>query len=266
MSHYPHEWLPTGLYINGVLCVPCAQPGCDAALCYEATGEVVREGVFPQDVAGLRLDIEDDPRGGVAKIILHEITNSYLLNQIEFERGDIALDIGAHVGIVSVYLAAKHPDIAIYAFEPMPDNYKRLLRNLRANRISNVRASNKALSGNGRSLLLRGNPSQNTGGASAFSVTASESAHRAESVTLGQVFSDLGIDRCRLLKLDAEGAEYEIIAADPALLSRVDYLVGEFHYNDTLAEMGYSPQQLLEMCRQYIPADHLHITTCRMGD
>lgn len=51
------------------------------------------------------------------------------------------------------------------------------------------------------------------------------------------------IDRCRLLKINCEGAEYEILH-NTHVLDRVDYLSSEFHINQRLEQDGYSIESL----------------------
>ena len=50
-----------------------------------------------------------------------------------------------------------------------------------------------------------------------------------KTVTLGDVFASCGIDRIRLLAINAEQAEYKILMDPDKLLDRVDYITCEFH-------------------------------------
>jgi len=54
--------------------------------------------------------------------------------------------------------------------------------------------------------------------------------YEVETVTIDGLFNLLGIQRIDLLKVDIEGAEYEVLsAATPGALSRVGQLIVEFH-------------------------------------
>jgi hypothetical protein len=105
---------------------------------------------------------------------------------------------------------------------------------------------------------------KNTGGASCYSLTQT---HRRTgmipSSTLDAAFAALGIERCKLLKIDCEGSEYEILLSTRALPS-VEYLSGEFHYNDFLLGKGYTADGLLRHCQKHIEPDKLLVTFCRM--
>jgi len=54
--------------------------------------------------------------------------------------------------------------------------------------------------------------------------------YEVETVTIDELFELLGVAKIDLLKLDIEGAEYEVLAAvTTAALSRIDQLIVEFH-------------------------------------
>ena len=61
-----------------------------------------------------------------------------------FKEGTFA-DVGANIGIYSLYCAALHPEMAIYAFEPVKQNYDRLLENIKLNGFTNILALNFAV-------------------------------------------------------------------------------------------------------------------------
>jgi len=145
----------------------------------------------------------------------------------------------------------------VRAYEPSTDNYARLLRNLAANDIKNVEPYNVALTGDGREITISGDPSSNTGGMSAFTNPNGHS-QKVQSKTLTQIFDGLFEQspngRAKLLKIDCEGSEFEILGgADPKLLNRIEHLRGEFHINQRLKAAGCDPEALHDLCELYIP-------------
>jgi len=274
-----HRWAKTGLYDHGVLCVPCLRKWCPAELAVLPDGrQVVRDTGFAMENDGIALDINDDPDGGVAKIAYREIESSYGISDIPFEPGDVVLDLGAHVGVISIYIASHHPGVTVYAFEPVAANFERLRRNVEVNGVEdNVVAVNVAVTGDGRDLALVGNLAENSGGATAFGPPAGQAGPtakglsdwgkaRVESMTLREILDEYVPGRCKLLKLDVEGAEHEILQADPELLGRVDYLAAEFHTNNILEAQGCNPEALKELCAAHIEPGHLHISTSQIAD
>ncbi|HEY0901291.1 MAG TPA: FkbM family methyltransferase [Micavibrio sp.] len=52
-----------------------------------------------------------------------------------FAPGDVLFDVGANVGVFSLY-AARHRNVMVYAFEPSPLNFATLCRNVALNKLS----------------------------------------------------------------------------------------------------------------------------------
>ena len=136
--------------------------------------------------------------------------NDYYLTQIAvFREGDTVIDIGAHVGMVSIYLAKKFPFIKVYAIEPDPLNYACLKRNIELNRVTNVTALHKAMSEDGRKRILYTDARES--GWATIDARMASSHHvlntvQVETVTLEQLFQEYQISHCRLLKITAPGA------------------------------------------------------------
>jgi FkbM family methyltransferase len=194
-------------------------------------------------------------------IIREFLTDAYGLRSIDFRPGDVVIDIGAHVGLESVYLGKRYPHLRIFAFEPIPVNFASLQANLAANDVTNVRAFPIAVTGDGRDVEIWVNLRENSGGGGHDRPAEhfrGRTPFRVPSVTLDQIFRDHEIDRCRLLKIDCEGAEHEILRSS-ASLSRVDYLSGEFHVDAYLRSEGHSIDGLIEFCAQSISRHHLRI-------
>lgn len=259
-----HVWSKTALVIDGVQHAPCTKPGCGAALKILSHGHgTIVPCMFDMTVDGRPMDIEDDPHGGVAKLAFYELIHSYGLDKMTFKPGDVVLDIGAQVGVVSTYLGMKHPEIRIIAVEPHPQNAERLRRNLEANGVKNVTVIEKAVTGDGRKIVLRGDASQNSGGFSAFG--GSGAGVEAESVTLANIFAFYEIDRLALLKIDCEGAEYEILrSAGDVLLSKIGAIRGELHTNQHLIKQGHTPTNFMAWLKKRV--DDVQMTVTRMAE
>jgi FkbM family methyltransferase len=62
--------------------------------------------------------------------IIYQQIQQYLKNDIELHEGDTVFDIGANIGLFSLYLYQLYPKkISIYAFEPIPAIFEVLHRN-----------------------------------------------------------------------------------------------------------------------------------------
>jgi FkbM family methyltransferase len=178
-------------------------------------------------INGLTLELEDDPDGGMLQAIVAEVEAIYRLDDIPWQAGDVVVDIGAHVGVVSAFLGKAHPELRVYALEPVPAIFRRLRRNLRVNGADRVKAFPLAVSGDGRRLRLAVALDRNSGGSSAY--TTGGKKITVPSTTLEAFCDSENIDRIRLLKIDCEGAEHEILRGP--ILDRIDYISGEIHTN-----------------------------------
>ena len=58
----------------------------------------------------------------------------------DFKDDAVFWDIGANIGVYSLYCAHKHPKSIVYAFEPLRNNYLRLWQNIWKNEFTNVEA------------------------------------------------------------------------------------------------------------------------------
>lgn len=176
------------------------------------------------------------------KLVLAEITsNFYTPTQIDFQPNDIMIDIGAHVGMISILYAKLHPLITIYAYEPIPDNFALLLKNLELNNIKNVKTFNMAVTGDGRPIQMALHY-DNTGAATQcyFNIKSGDKIFsKIPSQTLDNIFNEHNIKLCKLLKIDCEGSEYEILF-NTSKIKFIQNLIGEFHTNNYLINKGYS--------------------------
>ena len=221
-------------------------------------------------VDGLPMTMADVGTSAVRELVRQDLKDDiYGLRRIPWETGARVIDIGANIGMVSIYLALLHPDIKIFALEPMPENFDSLVANIRLNHVQDVvQPSNSAVTCDGRQFEMIAHLASNTGGATGFLRDMNLPEHQkalVESTTLRDIFRYCVPDRCRLLKIDCEGAEHEIIKSAGELLESVDYLSAELHINSRLESMGFSIEGTMEILRRFIPEDHLKIHTVHMA-
>ena len=185
-----------------------------------------------------RLDLENGasfitpPREALLGIFQEVwIQQRYLPDGADGKSGAI-VDIGANAGVFSVWAAKRFPQARILALEPAKEMYEYLLRNLQASGAANVTAANMACAGRSGQVTLysRGDHGQNSLYRKDVYGSAFAPLATVEAVSLDELFARFHIGECSLLKLDCEGAEYEILlAAAPATLERVGSIALEYH-------------------------------------
>ena len=81
-------------------------------------------------------------------------TKDYTMPEFEIKNNDVVIDIGAHVGLFSLFVSQFCKDGKIYCFEPVKENYEILLDNIDLNKIKNIISLNLAVSKKSRKYRL----------------------------------------------------------------------------------------------------------------
>ncbi len=220
-------------------------------------------------VCGEQLLLGDIAGSVAVEVVAGEVgLGAYDFRDIDLEPGDTILDIGAHIGVVSIFLAKRNPDVRVLAFEAIPRVFELLTANLRRNRVHNVTAFNLAVTGDGRDVELMSHLQSNTGGGSAYIADHELFGHdrvTVPSITLDQIMEQHQIERCPLLKIDIEGGEYDVLYR-AKMLSRVANIRGEFHENRFLLSRGHSMEKLRDHCDNLLGQGRTVFTRCYMPD
>jgi FkbM family methyltransferase len=213
-------------------------------ICYKDDSYTIIPGGFKNPL-GLQF-VDPD---GIEYLVLREIELGYQFDDLGLTQDSIVIDIGAHVGIVSMTLAGKY-GCTVDAYEPAPDNYRRLVCNIRKNGLMGfVIPHHSAVTGDGRPVTVGGPQGDNSGGMSIYpTIYPTCQFVPVPSVTLRDVIGGRTID---LLKIDCEGAEHEIFQ-DLTPLARVKAIRGEFH-NMRGTSIEFTGASLLERVRSAVP-------------
>lgn len=221
------------------------------------------------DVGHIRMHIQDVAGSVVRSSVKHDLwRDTYGLTKVPFSPGDVVVDIGANIGMVSIYLALREPRIKIYAYEPVPENFRNLTQNLLLNDVKNVKALNFAVGAQRGTLPMIAHMKSNTGGATSYLHNMHLPEHQnflVRVATLNDVFETHPILRCRLLKIDAEGAEYDILY-NFSYWDRLEYLSGEFHQNELLEGRNFSPEGLATYCASKLDKSKMTVTVQQMAN
>jgi len=122
--------------------------------------------------------------------------------------GMVAVDVGAHIGYYTLLASSLVGESGqVYAFEPEPQNYKDLQRNVELNGFKNIKAYQKAVfSHAGKLPLYMG---IHSGMHSLFKVKdTTEKTVMVDMVSLDDI---LGRRKVDLVKVDTQGAELDVL-------------------------------------------------------
>lgn len=160
----------------------------------------------------------------------------YDIPGFDFPPGSVIIDIGANQGLFSVYAARR--GARVLAFEPSAENLEILRKNVTQNSLrDNVEVYDAAVTGGElevnlflgttrRGDIISGSVSivdSNRGGAGVAN-------RKVRGIPINSIFSDLGVVHCDFMKIDCEGAEYDLFRAlSPENFGRISRISLEFH-------------------------------------
>ena len=157
-------------------------------------------------------------------------TKTYIDQDFNINKNDVVVDIGANIGAFSILAAKKASDVRVFAYEPDKENYSLLLKNKHLNNSGNILTFDSAITGKKGHINLFISKFHNC----AHSIYGVESKNsiKVKSITLSDIFRINNLKKINYLKIDAEGAECDILLNTPAeVIRRVDKIVLEYHDN-----------------------------------
>lgn len=141
------------------------------------------------------------------------------------EEGTV-IDIGAHIGLYTMFVSGASKNTKIFSFEPASDNYALLRDNIERNSLDSVKTFNMAVSGQSdkKELFL----SEDQAGHTLHK--KSEKRENVDCITLDKIINDNDIQKIMVLKLDCEGSEYDILnSLSDAGYDKIERICLEYH-------------------------------------
>jgi FkbM family methyltransferase len=198
-------------------------------------GDRRRSGVWKIRVRGWRRPVVGRYGASDLKVFLQifgEQEHAPVVALLERRRGDnvLVLDCGANAGYASIFFLLHFPEATITAVEPDDENFRLLEANIGGlePRVTLVHAglwSHEAMLGCSNLGFRDGQH----WGRQVYEADA-EDADARPAVTVPQLLKSSGCDRLALLKMDIEGAEAVVFAANCSeWLQRTDVIAIELH-------------------------------------
>jgi FkbM family methyltransferase len=173
--------------------------------------------IFGKDVEVL---VESDADNSVFEEIFTD-RDYGICDDVIKKAGASILDIGAHKGYFSIYAGVLNNNVKIFAYEPEEKNFAVLKENLKMNRVKNVIVKNVAVCGkDGMCELFLSEDSHNHSVISGGVVGEEVAFKKVNCVSLQTIIEKhLAKEQCDfvdLVKMDCEGAEFEILESADA--------------------------------------------------
>lgn len=147
---------------------------------------------------------------------LSKLFEWYQLDKISFNKGDIIIDCGANVGELFYSFEDKNLDIKYIGIEPDNEVFKSLSINLKDSQILN-----KAL---GKENTYKDLYIDTEGANTSLVDFGSSTIKKVETITL----DSLSLVKIKLLKIDAEGYEPEVLEGAVNTLSQIEYIAVDY--------------------------------------
>ena len=138
------------------------------------------------------------------------VTKHYFKDYVPIPKDSIVVDVGAHIGAFSVMVAGKAH--RVLSFEPEPNNFQMLKKNMELNHLENVSIFEMAVSGSCGYQDITVYSEGSTGGHSLYQGSAKTAGkQRVQTISLDEIIRKEALTRIDFLKLDCEGAEHDIL-------------------------------------------------------
>jgi len=180
----------------------------------------------------LKLDLKSEADESVFREVF--LDNDYMiLDEIIGEASNGIIDIGAHIGLFSIYARGVNDNVKIFAYEPASANFETMKWHFKENHIENVFAKNVAVAAkDGETILFMSEDSHNHSILRFFKKIMKEV--RVPTVSMEKIIErDMarqGVNFCDLVKMDCEGAEFEILASmSPEVFKKIGTFYIEYH-------------------------------------
>jgi FkbM family methyltransferase len=158
------------------------------------------------------------------------LENVYRIHEGQFSYNGVFVDIGANIGAVSIFVDSFNKNrgfdnkINVYSIEPEPNNLYLLEQNIQNNPTENIIVVNNAIWHEEKMVSI-----SNRGGNSSIVGPEGEENSEVLAITLETLFSRYDLKEIDVMKIDIEGAEFDLILNTPEeTLAKIKHLVLEF--------------------------------------
>lgn len=160
------------------------------------------------------------------------LENAYSGPRFEINENDIVIDIGAHIGVFTIYASQFCEKGKILCYEPLTENFQILIENIKSNKIKNIKAKNTAVTDKPKRAKFY---SSNTDFAAGSLLKKSKNYFEVNTTSIPEIFNENSLKCCNILKLDCEGAEYEILLnLKKEFFQKIEKICMEYHNLKTI--------------------------------
>lgn len=167
---------------------------------------------------------------------------------VELNKKDpLIIDVGAHIGISTLYFKMLFPKSKIIAIEPISSSVNLLRKNIEVNRLENVEVIEVAVGKERGAKSFFVDTNDEWLSSSSFFEGAWNNTQENREVNVEVIkLSDLINEKVDLLKLDIERAEEEVLLSLGGKLSLVEHILFEYH-----PQRKKTPEKIISELEKY---------------
>lgn len=152
------------------------------------------------------------------------IKQEYKIHKKNFNPKTI-LDLGGNTGYAAIYFACMFPDSRITTFEPSPDTFVSLKKNILS--FNNINPVNRALSENTGEIIFYQDNNRNIS-SSVMNRGENFIKTKVQSISENDIFAKYILNEIDILKFDIEGSELYLFEKC-LLIKKTTVCIGELH-------------------------------------
>jgi FkbM family methyltransferase len=159
------------------------------------------------------------------EILYHAHWNKYFLNEKNkirqyLKNGDVAVDVGANIGLFSLILSDLVGDSGqVFSFEPIPMLHKKLINNINLNKLTNIVTIESGIGDKDCEIEIFLNPEQ-SGLSSAIAKPSGNYIPQKINLTSLDKFLKSRKEKISFIKIDTEGYEPQVLLGAKELIER----------------------------------------------
>ena len=135
-------------------------------------------------------------------------------------KNDMVIDAGANIGLMTLFFSKTLGVKKVFSFEPVPETFKILEKNIKINKVSNVEAYPLALSNKEDKHLIYLNLNINRGAASLNNRGSGSTGIEVNVSSLNQLDSIRKFGKIDFCKIDVEGSELKLLQGSEFLFKQ----------------------------------------------
>jgi len=156
-------------------------------------------------------------------------------------------DIGANFGWYSINFSNINKGIRTYAFEPIPNTYKKLVENIKLNDLKNIETFNFGLYNKNTDLTFYYYP-QESGNASSVNLKPEKNSQefKCKVIILDDFIKKNKINSLDFIKCDVEGAEIFVFEGGKKSIELYKPIIFTEMLRKWSAKFGYHPNKIID--------------------